>query len=141
MVTLPGISEAKSQNDLNNYNPPPQMLAANPMAFVNTRNNLINANVSENNEGSFIQVQNFAPQQGTFQEKLSFDIPSLQLGTGRMRMGMEMRSRNSNFSAKSSSYALHKWTNKWHKTERKWKEHFSNERKLKFKVDKCFKWS
>jgi hypothetical protein len=175
LVVLASLSSfaLTSQNVLSNFNPQIQIQSANPMlaSNISSRNVVNDAEVIENEDQQQVQSQQFiqndnnfgnvyvqqalnppvqelSNDQGSFQQKLSFDIPAIQLGNGRMNLDLSMPKVNLKaikFSGRSSSSKTshsksHEIASKWHKWNRKVQGKFSGTKKIHFKVDKCFKW-
>jgi hypothetical protein len=173
LVVLASLSSLAltSQNLLNNSNPQIQIQSANPMlaSNISSRNVVNEVDVAGNRDGEQIQQQEFIQSdnndgnqfvqqalnppvqvlnndQNDFQQKLSFDIPAIRLGNGRMNLSMpNVNLKSIKFSTRSSSTKSsisksHELVSKWHKLNRKLQGKFSGSKKIHFKVDKCFKW-
>lgn len=126
---------------INLVNVPPQM---NPPAQLSNDDQIFQINVLENNVGnSFgnenIQIQQAAPAEekqaghaGDFLEGISLNLPKMNLKT----FSVSKRSSSSS----TSSYKLTQLKNKFVKVNRKIKGKLAFKKRLRLKVDNCFKW-
>lgn len=130
--------------------------------------NNVNTNVSnviqphivvlENNINDDIQLQNFSQQldnnlgnafgnESLVEQIASVNIPAIQLGTGSLNLNLELPTIKlpsmkfaSRKSVSNSKHKTHTIKKKLAKLNRKMAGKWSLEKKLRIKVDNCFKW-
>ena len=127
---------------INVINVPPQM---NPPAQLSNDDQVFQINVLENNFGNSFGNENIIVQQavpvqekqvghaGGFLEGISLDI-------NVSKINFKSRSVSKGSASLSSSYKLAHLKNKFLKMNRKMKGKLSFKKRLRIKVDNCFKW-
>jgi len=124
---------------------------ANSSTQVQTNINISNIDIQL--QGNFSQPVNdnlgnsFGNENNMIEQIASANIPAIQVGTGSLNLNLEMptiKLPSIKFSSrKSVSTSKHKsfyFKNKMIKLNRRLKGKFSLRKKLKIKVDNCFKW-
>lgn len=134
---------------------PQSNIADNPMVQQgNFSINEINDDIQV--QSNIIEIENnagnaFGNEMNPLEQIASFDIPAIQLGSGNLNLNLDITMPKINFrsvklsgrgssSSKGNHHQLQDLKKKWAKFSRKTSGKLSFKKKLKIKVDNCFKW-